>query len=239
MSIPRVLASAIALIAICVSSHSTAPAAAEEKPLRIGVVGAGKIGGALATHWVKAGHEMLLSSRHPEQLKGLAERLGPKARVGTPREAAEFGEVVLVSVPYHATPQIGRDLANVWKGKIVLDTGNPYPSRDGKMAENARARGTGVTSSEYLPGVRLVRAFNAINYRDLVSEAHRAGEKIAIPLAGDDAEALAVAQRLVRDAGFDPVVVGPLSEAKQFDVGSKVYTRLLTAAQLREALGSL
>jgi 8-hydroxy-5-deazaflavin:NADPH oxidoreductase len=239
MSIPRFLVGAFALIAVCASSHLTGAATAEDKPLRIGVVGAGKIGGALATHWIKAGHEVLLSSRHPEELKGLAERLGPRARVGTPKEAAEFGEVVLVSVPYHAMPQIGRDLASVWKGKIVLDTGNPYPSRDGKMAEDARARGTGVTSPEYLPGVRLVRAFNAINHRDLVNEAHRAGDKVAIPLAGDDAEALAVAQRLVRDAGFDPVVVGPLSQAKAFDVGSKVYTELLTAAQLREALGSL
>jgi predicted dinucleotide-binding enzyme len=235
MSIARILASALVLIVVCASPHSTG-AAAEDKPLRLGVVGAGKIGGALATHWVKAGHEVLLSSRHPEELKGLAEQLGPRARVGTPRDAAEFGEVVLVSVPYHAMPQVGRDLAGVWKGKIVLDTGNPYPSRDGAMAEDARARGTGVTSPEYLPGVRLVRAFNAINHRDLVSKAHRPGEKIAIPLAGDDVEALAVAQRLVRDAGFDPVVVGPLSQAKQFDVGSKVYTQLLTAAQLRAAL---
>jgi predicted dinucleotide-binding enzyme len=239
MGIARILVGAVALIALCGGSSAQEAATAEGKSLRIGVVGAGKIGGALATHWVKAGHEVLLSSRHPEELKGLAEQLGPRARVGTPKEAAEFGEVVLVSVPYHAMPQVGRDLAGVWKGKIILDTGNPYPSRDGKMAEDARARGTGVTSPEHLPGVRLVRAFNAINYRDLVSEAHRAGEKIAIPLAGDDPQALAVAQRLVRDAGFDPVVVGPLSQAKAFDVGSKVYTRLLTAAQLREALGML
>jgi predicted dinucleotide-binding enzyme len=237
MSIARIIAGALALVAVCASVSSTGAGAADNKPLRIGVVGAGKIGGALATHWVRAGHEVLLSSRHPEQLKGLAEQLGPRARVGTPKEAAEFGDVVLASVPYHAMPQIGRDLADVWKGKIVLDTGNPYPSRDGKMAEDARARGTGVTSPEYLPGVRLVRAFNAINSGDLVNKANRAGEKIAIPLAGDDAEALAVAQRLVRDAGFDPVVVGPLSQAKTFDVGSKVYTRLLTASQLREALG--
>ncbi len=239
MGIVRILVGALVLIGICVGSHPTSAATAADKPLRIGIVGAGKIGGALATHWVKAGHEVLLSSRHPEELKGLAEQLGPRARVGTPKEAAEFGEVVLVSVPYHAMPQVGRDLAGVWKGKIVLDTGNPYPSRDGKMAEDARSRGTGVTSPEYLPGVRLVRAFNAINHGDLVREANRAGEKFAIPLAGDDAQALAVAQRLVRDAGFDPVVVGPLSQAKEFDVGSKVYTRLLTAAQLREALGLL
>jgi len=85
--------------------------------------------------------------------------------------------------------------------------------------------------------VRLVRAFNAINYRDLASEAHREGEPVAIPLAGDDAEALAVAQRLVRDAGIETVVVGPLALAKEFDVGTKVYTRPLTAPQLRQELG--
>jgi len=119
----------------------------------------------------------------------------------------------------------------------VLDTGNPYPGRDGEMAVEARRKGTGVASAEFLPGVRLVRAFNAINSGDLRDEAHRRGELYAIPLAGDDPEALAVAQRLVRDAGFAPVVVGPLSKAREFDVGTPVYTRLLTAPQLRRELG--
>ena len=82
-----------------------------------------------------------------------------------------------------------------------------------------------------------MRAFNAINSGDLSGEAHRAGEPIAIPLAGDDPQALAVAERLVRDAGFAPVVVGPLSRAREFDVGTPVYTRLMTAPQLRAALG--
>lgn len=227
----------MSMAAIGTASAADAVPSPDARSYKIGIIGAGNIGGALATHWAKAGHEVLLSSRHPEELKELAASLGPKARVGTPRQAAEFGEIVLISVPYHATPQVGRDLASELKGKIVLDTGNPYPSRDGQMAEDARRRGTGVTSAEYLPGVKLVRAFNAINSRPLVTEAHRAGERIGIPLASDDAQALAVAQRLVRDAGFDPVVVGPLSRAKEFDVGSKVYTELLTAAQLRRALG--
>lgn len=206
-------------------------------PLRIGIIGAGQIGGTLATLWVAAGHEVLLSSRHPDELKALAQSLGPRARVGTPREAALFGEVVLVSVPYGALPQIGRDLRAELAGKIVLDTGNPYPQRDGDMALAARATGTGVASAQFLPGVRLVRAFNAINSGDLRSQAHRSGERYAIPLAGDDAQALQVAQRLVRDAGFEPVVVGGLSRAREFDVGTAVYTRLLTAPQLRQALG--
>ncbi len=212
------------------------PAARAGAPLKIGIIGAGHIGGTLASLWVKAGHEVLVSSRHPGELQGLVRSLGARARAGTPREAALFGDVVLVSVPYGALPQIGRDLRTELAGKTVLDTGNPYPQRDGDMALEARRKGTGVASAEFLPGVRLVRAFNAINSGDLAHEAHRSGEPIAIPLAGDDREALQVAQRLVRDAGFEPVVVGPLARAREFDVGTPVYTRLMTARELRRAL---
>ena len=230
----RGLATAAA-VALMVGMAGAAPSGAA--PLKIGIIGAGHIGGTLAKLWVAAGHEVLISSRHPEELQSLAHSLGPKARVGTPHEAALFGDVVLESVPYGALPQIGRDLKAELAGKIVLDTANPYPQRDGDMALEARRVGTGVASPRYLPGVRLVRAFNAINSDDLASKAHRSGEPIAIPLAADDAEALAVAQRLVRDAGFEPVVVGPLSRAREFDVGTPVYTRLMTAPQLRQALG--
>jgi len=227
--------SAIAIL--IVPARSIAASAGETPPVKIGIIGAGKIGGTLATLWVKAGHEVLISSRHPEELKPLAQSLGPKAHVGTPREAAMFSDVVLISIPYGALPQLGKDLAPELAGKIVLDTGNPYPERDGDMALEARRKGTGVASAEFLPGVRLVRAFNAIKYTDLASEAHRAGEPVAIPLAGDDSRALAVASQLVKDAGFEPVVVGPLSSAKLFDVGTPVYVQLLTATQLRARLG--
>jgi 8-hydroxy-5-deazaflavin:NADPH oxidoreductase len=223
--------------AVSAASAGAAATAATAQPTKIGIIGAGKIGGTLATLWVKAGHEVLISSRHPEELKALAQSLGPKAHVGTPREAAMFSDVVLISVPYGALPQVGRDLANELAGKIVLDTGNPYPERDGDMALEARKKGTGVASAEFLPGVRLVRAFNAINYKDLAAQAHRAGEPIAIPLAGDDSRALAVASQLVRDAGFEPVVVGPLASAKRFDVGTPVYVQLMTATELRARLG--
>jgi 8-hydroxy-5-deazaflavin:NADPH oxidoreductase len=230
-----VIALVLALpVRVSAAEQSTAAAAA---PLKIGIIGSGRMGGSLATLWVQAGHEVMLSSRHPEELRALASSLGPRAHVGTPREAAMFGDVVLISVPYGALPQVGRDLRAQLAGKIVLDTGNPYPERDGPMALEARRKGTGVASAEYLPGVRLVRAFNAINYQDLRREAHRSGDLIAIPLAGDDTEALAVASRLVRDAGFEPVVVGSLARAKLFDVGSPVYVQVLTAKQLRARLG--
>lgn len=227
--------SLVALLAAAGPLRAAPPPA--HAPIKIGIIGAGHIGGNLARLWVKAGHPVLISSRHPQELESLAASLGPLARVGTPRQAALFGDAVLISIPYGALPQVGHDLAKELAGKIVLDTGNPYPQRDGEMAVEARKKGTGVASAEYLPGVRLVRAFNAISYVELVRQAHRAGEPAAIPLAGDDKQALAVAEQLVRDAGFEPVVVGPLSSARKFDVGTPVYVKVLTARQLRQQLG--
>lgn len=212
------------------------PAAGQTR-LKIGIIGAGQIGGTLGEHWVTAGHEVLLSSRHPENLKPLADRLGALARVGTPREAAAFGEVILVSVPYGAFPQVGRDHGEALRGKIVLDPGNPFPQRDGPMAEEARKKGTATASLAHLGSVRLVRAFNTIPASILKSEAHRPGERIAVPLASDDQQALEVAARLVRDAGFEPVLVGPLARSRDFDVGTAVFGRGLTARELRRSLG--
>ena len=221
---------------LVLSVMANAPAiGAADKPLKIGVIGTGKIGGALATHWAKAGHELLISSRHPEQLQQLAKQLGPKVRAGTPQEAAAFGDVILLSIPYGATPQVGRDLAKELAGKVVIDTGNPYPQRDGAMAEEARREGTGVASTEFLPGVRLVRAFNAISEDNLKNKANNPGGRYGIPIAADDKQALAVGERLIRDAGFEPVVVGPLRRAREFDVGTPPYGKLTTADELRKS----
>ena len=219
-----------------IASHARTPVPKTAHPMKIGIIGTGEIGGALARHWGAAGHELLISSRHPEELRAMAREIGPNVRVGTPREAAAFGDVVLVSVPYFATPQVGRDYAAELKGKVVLDTGNPYPSRDGDMAVRDRQRGTGVASAEYLPGTRLVRAFNAINSGPLANQAFETPQKLGIPLAADDPEALRIAEQLVRDAGFDPVAVGGLARAREFDVGTPVYVRGMTAAELRKAL---
>lgn len=235
----RRLGAQLCAAALMLAAALAAPAApqAQGAPVKIGIIGSGHIGGTLARLWVESGHEVLISSRHPEQLKTLAASLGPRAHVGTPREAALFGEVVVVSVPYKALPQLGEDLHSELAGKIVLDTCNPYPERDGDMALEARQVGTGVASPRYLPGVRLVRAFNAINSGDLARQARVNGQPVAIPLAGNDSEALSVASQLVRDAGFEPVIVGPLSTAREFDWGTKPYTRLMTAAELRQMLG--
>ncbi len=204
--------------------------------LEIGIIGSGRQGGALGLLWAKAGHEILFSSRHPDTLTDLVAQAGPNAKAGLPEDAARFGDVVLIAVPYGALPQVGKDYAPLMRGKIVIDVGNPRVDRDGDVGKDALARGTGVTSQEYLPGVRLVRALNALSFTQVAKEAHRDGEKLGIPVASDDPEAMATALRLVTDAGFEPVVVGGLARAREFDAGTPVYVKGLTAAQLKVAL---
>lgn len=212
-------------------------ALAQSNPrFKIGIIGTGHIGGALARHWVQAGYEVMMSSRHPDELKPLAAELGPRAHVGTPREAAAFGKVVLVSVPYAATPQIGRDYAAELAGKVVIDTGNPFPTRDGPMAREALRKGVGIASAQFLHGTRLVRAYNCIRAASLANDANRKPERIAIPIAGDDPDALAVASRLIRDSGFDPVVVGPLASASLFELGQPLARGPFTAMELRRKI---
>jgi hypothetical protein len=208
-----------------------------QSPLKIGIIGSGRIGGTMGEHWVKAGHEVMFSSRHPENLKELAGRLGPHAHVGTPREAAVFGTVVFIAVPYSAMPEIGRDFANELKGKVVVNASNPIPRRDGPMAEEAQKKGAGLADAELLPGTRVARAFNFPGAGTFKSEAHRAGERIAVAVAADDKEAMEVASRLVRDAGFEPVVVGPLARAKDFQPGTPIFGKAITAKEMKQALG--
>ena len=215
----------------------THAAAAQNAPVKIGIIGTGKIGSALARHWVAAGHEVFVSSRHPEELASLVAELGPRAHAGTPREAAAFGTVILVSIPYGAMPQIGNDLRAELAGKVILDTSNPSERRDGAMALDAQQKGAGVATAELLHNKRIVRAFNCIPAATLANDANHQPERIAIPIGGDDARALEIAQQLVRESGFDPVVVGSLAQTKQFDLGQPLATGRLTAAEMRKQLG--
>jgi predicted dinucleotide-binding enzyme len=205
--------------------------------LRIGVIGSGHIGGTIGTLWVKAGHNVLFSSRHPEELKDLVAGLGALAQAGTVDQAIAFGDALFIAVPYGAMPQIGQDYGAALKGKIMLDAGNAVPARDGSaIFEEVEREGIGVISQKYLPGTRLVRAFNTLNYKIFESEANRPDPKLAVPIAGDDAEAVRVAAGLVRDAGFDPVVVGKLADAKRFQRGAPGYGQNVTAAELKQKL---
>jgi hypothetical protein len=207
--------------------------------MNIGVIGAGKIGGTVGVLWAKGGYLVRFGTRHPESLALLLAEAGPNASAGTAEEAARFGEVVFCSVPYGAWPSLAPALAPLVSGKAVLDSANPYPGRDGDFARQAIAagEGAGVPVARLLPGARLVRAFNSVYFKTLQTEAHRAGDRVGIPLAGDDPAALDAAARLVRDAGFEPVVVGPLASARFFDPGTPVYNTGMSGAELARALG--
>ena len=206
--------------------------------LRIGTIGAGRIGGTVGGLWVRAGHPVMFSSKDPQEGEALAARLGPLARAGSVAEAIAFGDVVFLAVPYGAMPEIGREYGEALKGKIVIDAGNAIAGRDGPIADEADREGIGLTSQKYLPGTRLVRAFNTIGYTILASEAARADPRLPIPTAGDDAEAVTVAAGLVRDAGFEPVVAGGLADARRFQRGAPGYGPSANAAELRQKLRS-
>jgi predicted dinucleotide-binding enzyme len=207
--------------------------------MRIGIIGAGMIGSTLGRLWAEAGHEVMLSSRHPGSLQPVLAPLGARARAGTPEEAAAFGEVVLLAVPFGVIADLGPRLAPSLAGKVVLDAGNPFPHRDGAAAAQALrdGRGSGRWTAERLPGASVVKAFNTVYFRTMASEAHRAGDRLGVPLAGDDAAALDAASRLVRDAGFDPVVVGPLDRARDFDPDSPVWNKGMSGRTLRHHFG--
>ena len=188
--------------------------------LKIGTIGSGRIGATLGGLWAKAGHEVMFSSLDLEHDRKLAASVGPNARAGTSREAAAFGDVLLLAVPYRAVPQVGKDLADLLKGKIVIDASNPIIARDGEIATWAREKGAGLASAELLPGARIVRAFNAIGYARLPQFAEVKGERIGMPIAGDDAKAIEIASRLIREVGLEPVVVGPLAMGKYLMPGT-------------------
>ena len=183
--------------------------------MKIGIIGSGRAGSALGGAWIRAGHEVMFSSLNLEADKKLAASLGPNAHAGTSREAVAFGSVLLVAVPYSAMPAVGKDVGDLVKGKIVIDASNPIVARDGEIAVAAREKGAGITSAEYLPGARIVRAFNAIGAARM-GEAATKKERIGMPMAGDDANAISVASALVRDVGYEPVLVGTLAAMSKY-----------------------
>ena len=196
----------IAAAAMPFTAHSA-------EKIKIGIIGSGKVGSALGTTWVKAGHEVMFSSRHIEHDQALADSLGGGARAGTPREAAAFGDVLLVAVPYGALPDVGEDLAGLIDGKVIIDACNPFPNRDGEVADWALEKGAGYASAELLPGAHIVRAFNAIGAASMGS-AHQEPGRIGMPIAGDNAEAVAVASSLIVEIGYEPVLIGGLEMGK-------------------------
>src|SRR5919108_4836610 len=149
------------------------PALAQAKPMKIGIIGSGRIGTTFGTLWAKAGHEIMFSDRELENAKRAAQTVGARARAGTVEEAVAFGDAVLIAVPYGALPAIAQQVGEKLKGKGVVDPNNPVPSRDGEMAVAAKEKGAAVSTAAMFPGVRTVRAFNSWGYQTMAREANR------------------------------------------------------------------
>ena len=236
----RIAGSGLAVLAVA-ARPDTAMAQTAGAPLKIGMVGAGREGGALGTLFVKAGHPVMFSSRHPEELKGLVAGLGPLAQAGTVEQAIAFGDVVVIAIPYTAMEQIGKAHAGALAKKVlVIDVSNPIARRDGEdfVKRVGEQGGAGLVTAKLLPGAPIVRAFNAIGFGRLGEVAHRPGERVGVPIAGDDAKAIAVAQSLIREIGFEPVLVGGLAMGRHLVPGTPLGGEH-TPAEIRQIAGSL
>jgi 8-hydroxy-5-deazaflavin:NADPH oxidoreductase len=237
----RMAASGTALLAFAASPLAALAQPAGGASLKIGLVGSGREGGALGTAFVKAGHQVMFSSRHPDELKSLVDGLGPLAKAGTVEQAIAFGDVVAIVIPYTAMEQIGKDhAAALAKKALVLDVSNPIARRDGddlvKWVE--QQGGAGLATAKLLPGAHIVRAFNAIGSAKLSEDAHRPGELVGVPIAGDDQNALAIASNLIREIGFEPVIVGGLSMGKYLVPGTPLGGEH-TSAEIRQIAAGL
>jgi 8-hydroxy-5-deazaflavin:NADPH oxidoreductase len=177
--------------------------------MRIGVIGAGRIGGGAARLLARAGHELLLSySRDPDKLRAQAEEIG--AQAGTPAEAAAFGDVVILAVPWPAIDDAVAQAGSL-DGRIVIDTTNPFGAGGWQVPEG---RTTTQFNQERLAGARVVKSFNTLTAAFQQEAAGRTGEKrVAMFLAGDDADAKRVVAGLIDDAGFDPVDAGTAAQS--------------------------
>lgn len=210
-------------------------------PLKIGMIGSGREGGALGSLFVKAGHPVMFSSRHPEELKDLVAGLGALAHAGTVAQAIAFGDVVAIVVPYPAMREIGRDYATTLAKKLaVIDVSNPSARRDGDAIVQwvNQQGGAGLATAKLLPGAHIVRAFNAIGYMRLAADARRAGGSVGIPIAGDDPKAIATVSTLIRQVGYEPVLIGGLAKGKYLVPGTPLGGEH-SPAEIRQIAASL
>jgi 8-hydroxy-5-deazaflavin:NADPH oxidoreductase len=208
--------------------------------MRIGIVGAGMIGGSLSALFGELGHEVLLSnSRGPQTLRDQVAKLPDTVRAVTVDEAARGGEAVVVAIPFYRFTDLP---AEPFAGKIVVDTGNYYPRRDGVFPQlDSGATTSSEMVAAHLTGSRLVKAFNTIYFQNLRDDGRPAApedERVAIPLAGNDAEAKRVVADLIRQIGFAPVDTGSLADGRRQDPGTPVYGQVVRPAEARDLLAS-
>lgn len=208
--------------------------------MKIGIIGSGNIGGTLGQHWAKAGHEVMFSSRNPEELKLMAAEAG--AQTGTVQQAATFGEVILLAIPFGKIPELAQQIGQL-DNKILIDATNPYPQRDGDLArqviEDESQTATGYTASQF-PGAHTIKAFNSIYYKVLEEKAFRTGdERIAVQICGNDVQAKQTVMHLIAAIGFAPQDIGDLKSGTVFEPGAPLYNKNLTIDEAESLLKQL
>ncbi|MCO7175759.1 NADPH-dependent F420 reductase [Sporolactobacillus kofuensis] len=205
--------------------------------MKIGFIGSGNIGQAVAASAIRAGYSVVMSnSRGPETLAGLIRKLGPKAKAATAEQAAQEGDLVVVTVPLYALPQLN---TNGTKGKTLIDTMNYYPSRDGQIEalDNGSATTSELTAAHF-PDAHVVKAFNSIFASEIETTGNPEGDshRRALPIAGDNPEAKQQVIELLDAIGFDVVDAGPLHEGFRFQNGTPAYCAHAERKQLSELL---
>lgn len=207
--------------------------------MKIGIIGAGMIGGTLARRLAALGHDVAIAnSRGPDTIRELAADAG--ATAVTAAEAARHGEIVIVAIPERAVADLPKDLfAGVPSGVAVVDTGNYYPSRDGSIPALEEGQPESAWVAGHL-GRPVIKAFNNIYFQSLLEKGTPRGTtgRIALPVAGDPPDARAKVLRLVDELGFDPVDAGSIEESWRQQPGTPCYTRDLDAPRLQEALAA-
>ena len=208
--------------------------------MKIGIIGSGNIGGNLGKHWAKVGHEVMFSSRHPESLKPMAEKVG--AKIGTVQKTAAFGEVILLAIPFGKVPYLAQQIGSL-DNKILIDAANPYPQRDGDVAQEVideeSQTATGYVASQF-PGAKTVKAFNSIYFKVIEEKAFRSGdERIAVQICSDDEQAKETVKQLIEDIGFAPQDLGDLSKGVFFEPDAPLYNKNLKIGEAEKLLSQI
>ncbi|AFY58478.1 putative dinucleotide-binding enzyme [Rivularia sp. PCC 7116] len=208
--------------------------------MKIGIIGSGNIGGNLGKHWAASGHEVMFSSRNPETLKSMADEVG--ARTGTPQEAASFGEVILLAIPFGKVPDLATQIGSL-DNKILIDAGNPYPHRDGdvaqKVIDDESQTATGYVADQFR-GAKTVKAFNSIYYKVLAEKAFLEGdERIAVQVCSDDEQAKETVKQLIKDIGFAPQDLGKLDKGVLFEPDAALYNQNLKIGEAEKLLSQI
>ena len=208
--------------------------------MKIGIIGSGNIGGNLGKHWSKVGHEVMFSSRHPEELQSMADEVG--AKTGTTEEAAAFGEVILLAIPFGKVPDLAQQIGSL-NDKILIDAGNPYPQRDGEVAQKViddkSQTATGYVASLF-PEAKTVKAFNSIFYKVFAEKAFRSGDdRIGVQICSDDEQAKAIVKQLIEEIGFAPQDLGDMSQGVLFEPGAPLYNQNLKIDEAEKLLSQI